>query len=233
MMYWIGRTYLNYVRYERTRKEFGCPPLKRYPNWDPILGLDYVAAMFKAPKEHWFFQFQKEAYHSSGSKCWTAIFMGNRMVYSAEPENIKAMSISHADSFAVEPIRVGNGAITPFQDRGVSSSDGAHWQYSRNLVKPYFDRAGSSNLGCLSRHVYRLLSKIPTDGSTVDMQPLFQRWISTLFEKKLLCLFNAAKLCFIQLDRVSMVTVGWKIVSRYVNRSSFRRNSELPRQSRT
>lgn len=103
--------------------------------------------------------------------------MGNRMVYSSESENMKAMSTSLRDCFAVEPIRIGNGAITPFTGRAVSSSDGAKWQASRDLIKPYFDRAGFTKLDRLGDHVNRLLSKIPTDGSTIDMQPLFQRWV--------------------------------------------------------
>ena len=178
-LYWLGHSYLSYLKYERTRAQFGCPPLKRWPGWDRVLGVDYVYAMLKALKENRFLEFQKESYAIGGrSKVWTANFLGNRMIYSSDPENMKAMSTFQKDAFAVEPIRVANGAITPFQGRGVSSSDGAKWQESRDLVKPYFDRAGFSNLGRLATHTDRLLSKIPMNGSTVDMQPLFQRWVS-------------------------------------------------------
>ncbi|KAM0802942.1 putative cytochrome P450 [Usnea florida] len=176
IVYWVGRAILNYIHYERARAKLGCPPMKQYPSVDKLLGLDYVYAMFKALKENRFLEFQTETYSARGSKVWTANFMGNRMIYSSEPANMKAMSTSHKEDFAVEPIRVANGAITPFTGRGVSSSDGAKWQFSRDLVKPYFERAAFSNLERLSTHVDRLISKIPTDGSTVDMQPLFQRW---------------------------------------------------------
>lgn len=178
IVYWVGRAILSHAHYERTRAQFGCPPMKQYPSWDKLLGLDYVYAMLKALKENRFLEFQTETYSARRSKAWTANFMGNRMVYTSEPANMKAMSTSHKDNFAVEPIRVANGAITPFTGRGVSSSDGAKWQSSRDLVKPYFERAAFSNLRRLSTHVDRLISKIPTDGSTVDMQPLFQRWVS-------------------------------------------------------
>jgi len=178
ILYFVGCSFFNYLRYERKRKELGCPPLKRYPGWDPIMGTDYVYAMFRALAENRFLEFNRETYAARGAKTWTATFMGNRMVYSSEPENMKAMSTSHKDCFAVEPIRVGNGAITPFQGRGVSSADGPKWQYSRDLVKPYFERDGFSNIERLREHVDRLVSKIPCDGSTVDMQPLFRRWVS-------------------------------------------------------
>lgn len=178
IFYWASRIVLNYLHYERARRDLGCPPLKTYPSKDRILGLDYVYAMVRALKENRFFDFQKETYSALGSKAWKANFLGSRMVYSAEPDNMKAMSTSHRDCFAVEPIRIANGAITPFTGRGVSSSDGPKWQHSRDLVKPYFERAAFSNLERLKEHVHRLISKIPTDGSTVDMQPLFQRWVS-------------------------------------------------------
>jgi hypothetical protein len=180
VVYYIGRHYTRYLRYERNRRSFGCPPLRQYPGWDPILGLDYVGAMLKALKGDRFLQFQTETYTARGAKVWRANFLGNLMVYSAEPDNMKAMSTSHKDSFAVEPIRIANGAITPFTGPGVSSSDGAKWQSSRDLVKPYFERAAFSNLDRLSGHVDRLIEKIPMDGSTVDMQPLFQRWVCFL-----------------------------------------------------
>lgn len=179
IVYYIGRQYVEYFHYERTRKSFGCPSLSRYPSWDPIFGIGYVKAMLKALKEDRFLQFQSETYAARGAKVWEANFLGNRMLYSAEPENMKAMSTSHKDDFAVEPIRIANGAITPFTGPGVSSSDGAKWQASRDLVKPYFERGGFSNLDRLSGHVDRLIEKIPKDGSTVDMQPLFQRWVCT------------------------------------------------------
>ncbi|EAW25753.1 uncharacterized protein NFIA_045730 [Aspergillus fischeri NRRL 181] len=133
LLYWVVRVYLNYLRYERTAAQFGCPPLKHYPGWDRILGLDYVYAMFKALKEDRFLEFQTETYSARGSKVWTANFMGNRMVYSSEPENMKAMSTLQRDCFAVEPIRVANGAITPFTGRGVSSSDERDWPH-RDMV---------------------------------------------------------------------------------------------------
>jgi cytochrome P450 len=164
-----------FFRYERMRKSLDCPPLRKYPGWDLIYGLDFVYANLKALKAHRFLEFQKLNYTT---KVWTANFFGNRMVYSSEGENMKALSTTERDCFAIEPIRVSNGAITPFTGRGVSTSDGEKWQQSRNLVKPYFERAAFTNLDRLGAHTDRLISKIPTDGSKVDMQPLCQRWVS-------------------------------------------------------
>jgi cytochrome P450 monooxygenase len=170
--------FVKYIQYERLRKTLGCAPLPIYPSKDKMLGIDYVYAMMKALKMDRFLQFQKDTYAMFNFTAWTANFLGNNMIYSCDAENMKAISTSHRDCFAVEPIRVGNGAITPFTGRGVSSLDGPKWHSSRELVKPYFERAAFSNLGRLAVHVDRLISKIPRDGSSVDMQQLLQRWVS-------------------------------------------------------
>ncbi|KAM7215915.1 putative cytochrome P450 [Rhypophila decipiens] len=179
IFFWASRAFSKYLQYEQKRVQFGCQPLRRYRSWDMILGLDYVYSMMKAIKEDRFFEFQKQTYHTANgdySRVWTANFLGNRMVYSSASENMKAMSTSRKDCFGIEPIRVTNGAVGPFTPGGVSSSDGAKWHRARDLIKPYFDRAAFSNLDRLQVHVDRLLNKIPSDGTTVDMQSLFQRW---------------------------------------------------------
>ncbi|KAI8632915.1 cytochrome P450 [Xylariaceae sp. FL1651] len=173
---WVTSSWLKHIRYEQTREQLGCPPLETYPGYDKILGLDFVYAMMAALKEDRVLEYLRELYANRRSKVWAANFLGKRMVYTMEPEHIKALSTSHFENFAIEPIRVGNGAITPFTGRGVSSSDGARWAASRKLVQPYFDRAGYTNLERLRSHVDRLIDKIPVDGSSVDMQPLLQRW---------------------------------------------------------
>ena len=181
---WVAWASWKYMRYEQLRVRSGCAPLKRYPGWDRLLGLDYVYSMMKSLKHDEFLEFQTRTYSASGSKVWTTNFLGNRMIYSSESENMKALSTSRNDQFGVVPIRVGNGASKPFTAGGVSTSDGAKWQVARDLVKPYFERACYHNLDRLRGHMDRLMSKIPIDGSTVDMQPLFQRWVSVVMSEK-------------------------------------------------
>jgi cytochrome P450 len=174
---WFGWTFFaKPIRYEWSRRQLGCASLPRYPTWDILFGLDYVYAMMKALKEDRFFLFQKQTYANYRFRMWSANFLGSRMLYSSRSEHLKAISTSHFEDFAIEPIRVANGALTPFTGRGISTSDGSKWAESRILIKPYFDRAAFSDLARLESHTNRLLRKIPTDGSAVDMQPLFQHW---------------------------------------------------------
>jgi cytochrome P450 monooxygenase len=178
ILYYGSRSVVRKVQYERGRKARGCGSVKRYNHRDPIFGLDYIYAMFSNLKKHRFLEFQKELYSSQGCKTFEANFFGTRMIFSSEEENMKAMSTSRWKDFGVQPIRQGNGALKPLGIHGVSSTDGERWEYSRNLIKPYFNRTDYSDLSRLDVHVDRLLAKLPMDGSTIDMQPLFQRWVS-------------------------------------------------------
>ena len=183
ILYYGSRSIVKKVQYERGRKARGCGTVKRYNHRDPIFGLDYIYAMFSNLKKHRFLEFQKELYLSQGCKTFEAKFLGTRMIFSSAEENMKAMSTSRWKDFGVQPIRQGNGALKPLATHGASSTDGELWEYSRNLIKPYFNRADYSDLSRLDVHVDRLLAKLPTDGSTVDVQPLFRRWVSRHCQK--------------------------------------------------
>jgi len=54
-------------------------------------------------------------------------------------------------------------------------TDGHLWEHSRGLLRPAFSRKEISDLPSLEVHVKNLLAKIPGDGSTVDLRPLFTR----------------------------------------------------------
>ncbi|KAL6721249.1 hypothetical protein ACLMJK_000351 [Lecanora helva] len=56
-------------------------------------------------------------------------------------------------------------------------TDGAAWEHSRALIKPTFARTqiADLHLSTYAMHLQKLLSIIPKDSSTVDLQPLFAR----------------------------------------------------------
>jgi cytochrome P450 monooxygenase len=178
--YFICSAVWNRRRYTSGRQAKECGTIHTYKHVDPLLGIDFVYRMLSNLKKHRWLEFQKELWAElpDGCKTFEAKFLGSRMIYSCNWENMKAMSTDNWKDFGVQPIRQGNGVVSPFTGHGVSTTDGALWQFGRDLVKPYFDRKGYSNLHRLQVHVDRLLSKVPTDGSTFDIQPLFRRWVS-------------------------------------------------------
>lgn len=185
--YYVLRRVARRIQYERERKSRGCGELKKYPHRDPFFGLDYVFETFSNLKKHRFLEYQKELFASQGCKTFEVNFLGTRMIFSSEDENMKAMQTTRWKDFGVQPIRQGNGALKPLGTHGASSTDGEMWEYSRNLIKPYFNRAEYAALSRLDVHMDRLISKIPKDGSTVDMQPLFRRWVSAALRPEKYC----------------------------------------------
>jgi cytochrome P450 len=55
----------------------------------------------------------------------------------------------------------------------IFSTDGAMWHSSRQLVRPLFIKDRVSDLHTFEKHSQTLISKLPIDGSTVDISDLF------------------------------------------------------------
>ncbi|KAF2773332.1 cytochrome P450 [Teratosphaeria nubilosa] len=173
---YFARKALDSIRYFQKTKSRQCGPLKSFPHWDPIWGIDWVLSMSRAFTEHRWLAWMEETWTAMGTSTFKARFLGMRMVYTSEMENMKAMSTSQWQEFVIEPIRVDNGAAAPFTGKGVSTSDGEFWQRSHNIVKPYFDRQGFSNVERLKPFTDALLDLIPANGKAFDFQTLIRRW---------------------------------------------------------
>jgi cytochrome P450 monooxygenase len=159
----------------------GYGKIPRYPQLIPIMGFDIALSMAKSLRNHTFLLWLRML-HDTGpgkAKTFTIDFLGRHMIHTIEPENMKAISATVWKDFGVEPLRRSTGASMPFADKGVNTTDGHDWAFSRFLIKPYFLREAFSNTDRLEVHTDNLLSLIPLDGSTFDMQTLMQRWVCT------------------------------------------------------
>ena len=63
----------------------------------------------------------------------------------------------------------------PLLGGGMVAADGTIWEHSRAMTSPTFARPQFATLTAFDVHVAQLLENIPRDGSTVDLQPLFNR----------------------------------------------------------
>ena len=92
------------------------------------------------------------------------------IISTQEPENIKSILATNFDSWGIAYLRT---VMAPFLGKGIFVVDGAAWQHSRSVIRPVFTRSQLADFSILSLHAERLLSRIPFDGSTIDLQPLF------------------------------------------------------------
>lgn len=63
----------------------------------------------------------------------------------------------------------------PLLGHGIISSDRPRWKRSRGLTQPTFARRNLEPLQNFEVHVGRMMERIPTNGETVDLKPLFAK----------------------------------------------------------
>lgn len=186
--YIVGAKILDRLSYSRDKRLHGCQDAKKYPHKDPFFGLDLLIKDTKEHKNSVYLAEIKRQFAIYG-KTHEVRFLNARMIRTMDPKNMQAVLGLNAKDFGLQPLR--EGLAMPLFDRGINTTDGEYWQYSRSLIKPTFSRVEICNLTSLEFHFGRLLDLIPRDRSKIDLQPLFSRLVRCLihiidkFESKL------------------------------------------------
>ena len=163
-----------YLSRRKSCAKHGCLPPTSIPQRDPIFGLDLILKVFKALKEDRRDLSMNQLFQVHG-RTFQSVAFGTTTIYTVEPKNLQAVFATDFSSWGVQPMRL--FAFEPFIGRGIMVADGAFWEQSRALIKPTFARAqiADLHLTTYSSHVSKLISLLPKDGSTVNLQPLFSR----------------------------------------------------------
>ena len=85
--------------------------------------------------------------------------------------NIQAVFAADMDSFGIGTTRY--MSTEPLLGHGIISSDGLRWKQSRGLIQPTFARRNLESLQNFEVYVGKMTERIPTNGDTVDLKPLF------------------------------------------------------------
>lgn len=172
--YYIGAKVLDRLSYSRDKRRHGCQDARKYPHKDPFFGLDLL---IKDTREHTNSVYLAEIKRQFAAygKTHEIRFLNARMIRTMEPQNIQAVLGVNAKDFGLQPLR--EGLAMPLFDRGINTTDGEFWQYSRSLIRPTFSRVEICNLSALEFHFGRLLDLIPRDRSEIDLQPLLSRLV--------------------------------------------------------
>lgn len=165
-----------FFKHRQTIAQLGCFPVAKYPHRDPFLGYDLHRLLERSRQHNSLIPNLQQLYKEVG-KCQTfqALTWGRKTLYTTNPENIRAILAAKCDSFGVEAIRkVFND---PWIQGGIVVSDGPVWKTSRAALKPFLSKSSFWDLSEFSKHVDRLLANVPGDGTMVDLQPLFFRFV--------------------------------------------------------
>ncbi|KAG9237693.1 cytochrome P450 [Amylocarpus encephaloides] len=149
----------------------GCKPCPAYPHKDPIFGLDLFLINLKLSRDGGFLEGVRNRYKALKCRTFSQITLGERMIMTCEPENVKAILATQFKQFELPPRR--KNAFDPIFGHGIFTTDGADWEASRALLRPSFTRSQVGDIETFEEHISKLLARIPRDGSTVDLQELF------------------------------------------------------------
>jgi cytochrome P450 len=154
------------------KKEHGCEEPPRYPNKDPVFGLDVAWRNYISQKNHNLLPELLSRYQKYGNT-YSLRLGGSRSLSTIEPENLKSVLSTDFASYSFGSRRT--NALKPFLSKSIFTLTGSDWQHSRamirpNLAKTQFIDAESSTF---EKHFGRMLSVLPKDGSEIDLEPLF------------------------------------------------------------
>ena len=161
---------------ERKRKALGCGSIPRYPQWDPVFGLDLAWSQMQALRNHYYIPWLRSMHHGR-PKTFSTKFLGTRQIYTTEPENLKALTALVWKDFGIAPLRRFKNMGHPFGERGVNTVDGKDWEFSRFLIKPFFNRDVYTSTERLEKFTDHFIRLLPPDGQTFNIQPNLQRWV--------------------------------------------------------
>jgi cytochrome P450 len=171
VFYIISNLYVALSRKFKARR-LGCEEPPALPSTTYMFGLDFIFKQFGNIKNKGRDASTRELHEEYGNT-FQANAGGNRKIYSSELQNVQSVFSTDFKSWGVQPIRL--FAFGPLIGKGIMGTDGRAWEHSRALLRPAFSRKEISDLPALEVHVQKLLAKIPHDGSTVDLRPLFAR----------------------------------------------------------
>ena len=160
----------------RMIRENGCKPVKKnseYNGWiEELIGIKVFRENRKAFIQHTLLQSGLERFQRHGNTIKTRI-LGSTQYQTVEPEILKTVVATKFKDWNLPDRR--KDAFVPVLGQGIFTTDGAAWHHSRELLRPNFTRSQVGDLATFEAHVSQLVSAIPRDGSTVDLQDLFFR----------------------------------------------------------
>ncbi|KAL2690043.1 hypothetical protein Neosp_004111 [[Neocosmospora] mangrovei] len=161
-----------YLRRWRLAQARGCQEaMSKVPVKDPIIGFDFLyRALFSHAPER-YLESTWEAFKEMGTtyveKRWTW-----QCVYTCDPLNLKQILATASEDFDLPEFRT--SVIGHVFGRGIFVLSGHTWKHARTVLRRSFKKENPAPfLETLERNFQAFTSHVPTDGSEVDLQPLF------------------------------------------------------------
>nr|OQO30734.1 hypothetical protein B0A51_01858 [Rachicladosporium sp. CCFEE 5018] len=171
LIYYIYTRISLYRRQRAFKRSTGSLSPPRLPQWDPILGLDRFREVGRDLKNHRLLESSSARFAKMGTNTLEVVVLGRHIIITTEPENLKTIQAVDFKKWSIGRRRM--EGFRPLFGLGIFTTDGADWQHSRDMLRPNFVRNQVGELNKFERHVGRLIKRIPANGDTIDLSPLF------------------------------------------------------------
>lgn len=151
------------------QKLHNCLPPPALPQRERIVGLDLLKECSKATKSKTSLEDAVRRI-SETADTYSNVVVGMNFITTVDPANIQATLAKQFHDFGL------GGRIYawgPLVGNGIFTSDGQAWEHRRALLRPNFHKQQIASLAMFEKHIQHLISHIPADGKTVDLQKLF------------------------------------------------------------
>ncbi len=173
---WVSKHFQE-RKYASKAKRLGCQSLLA-PSRKWLFGVDRIYQNIRANKADLLLELIHERYRAVNSNTYTYSLFGNKVIATAEPQNIQAILATQFDDFCLGALR--RDCFMPLLGNGIFTQDGEAWKHSRAILRPQFSRGKVTDLEMEERHVQDMMSALPVDkgGWTLetDLQLLFFRY---------------------------------------------------------
>ncbi len=102
---------------------------------------------------------------------------GHRNLETCDARNLQHILSAEQSKFGNAD---GRKVFIPFIGIGIMNTDGEAWVRSRKLITPTFTKTHIADREFFERHYERFLVRVPKDGETVNLKPLFDQLVSKL-----------------------------------------------------
>lgn len=148
---------------------------EKFSRWP--FGIDVIKRTIEADRGKFFPPFLQKNAERYGIT-WRHSILGTSIVFTVDPENVKAILATQFDDFDLGPLR--RGPFWPMLGNGIFTQDGHAWKVSRDMMRPQFTRDQINDVEVEEKHVQNLMTAIDArlqNGWTeeIDLQVLFFR----------------------------------------------------------
>lgn len=136
-----------------------------------FLGLLYVKKLKALRSSGYFQDYLKLQYDELDTNTFTQSVLGQKVIVTRSPQNMKAALSTQFDDFGIGPRRA---AFRPLLGNGVFAADGHQWKDSRMMLRPQFTREQVGHVKALEHHLQTFVLIIrKQNGQPFDIQPIF------------------------------------------------------------